>query len=130
MSLCPACQNKARPTPCPVCNSKEKVKIMSPEEMFDPIVHSPPHYKSKSGLEAIDVIEAFASGNYLRGNALKYLLRAGRKADCIQDLQKAVWYIEREIANQRQLEDEIEKLANRAPPVCPDVDGDIWCKPI
>jgi len=127
---------------------------MSPEEMFDPIihgkvdcpvchtlykpgerhacvpsmVHSPSHYKGKGGLEAIDVIEAFASGNYLRGNALKYLLRAGRKADCIQDLQKAVWYIEREIMNQRRVEHEVEKIANRAPPVCPDVDGDIWCK--
>jgi hypothetical protein len=100
---------------------------MSPEEMFDPMVHNPPHYEGLNGLEAIDVIEAFAPSNYLRGNALKYLLRAGRKADAIQDLQKAMWYIEREIANQRRLEYEVKKIADRAPPVCPDLDQDLWC---
>ena len=102
---------------------------MSPEEVFNPIVHHPSHYKA-NGLEAITVIEAFAGGNYLRGNALKYLLRAGRKIDAIQDLQKAIWYIEREISNQRQREFIVNEIANRAPPVCPDVDGDIWCKEV
>lgn len=62
----------------------------------DPINH-PPHYHAES-MEAIDVIEAFAAGNFHRGNALKYLLRAGRKGDATADLRKAIWYIEREIA--------------------------------
>lgn len=62
---------------------------------FNPVNH-PEHYV-QNGMEAIDVIEAFAAGNYHRGNALKYLLRAGRKDATEQDLRKAIWYIEREI---------------------------------
>jgi hypothetical protein len=31
------------------------------------------------------------------GNAVKYILRAGKKGDAIQDLRKAVWYLNREI---------------------------------
>ena len=63
----------------------------------DPVNH-PPHYKAK-GLEAIDVMEAFAPTNIHRASALKYLLRAGRKtASPIEDLEKARWYIERELA--------------------------------
>ena len=60
------------------------------------LVNHPPHYKS-GGMEAIDVIEAFAPDNYWRGSALKYLLRAGRKDNTVQDLEKAVWHIRREI---------------------------------
>lgn len=60
------------------------------------LVNEPPHYKA-GGMEAIDVIEAFAPDNYHRASALKYLLRAGRKDDTVQDLEKAVWYIRREI---------------------------------
>lgn len=77
---------------------------VSPEELYAPIkpaeqVNHPPHYQS-NGIEAIDVIEAFAPTNYHRGNALKYLLRAGRKGreeDTATDLRKAIWYIEREL---------------------------------
>jgi hypothetical protein len=60
----------------------------------DPI--SPSHYKA-GGMEAIDVIEAFGLDYHL-GNATKYILRAGKKGDRIEDLRKAVWYLEREIA--------------------------------
>lgn len=67
---------------------------MSPEGIFDPI--NPLHYKD-GGMEAIDVIEAFAPGNYHRGNALKYLLRAGKKGPAQVDLHKAIWYIRREL---------------------------------
>lgn len=69
--------------------------------VFDP-VSNPKHYQSESGLEAIDVIEAFAKDNYCRGNAFKYLIRAGKKEDTRQDLEKALWYIQREIANLEQ----------------------------
>ncbi len=47
--------------------------------MNDPI--NPQHYKTESGLEAIDVIEGFGL-NFHRGNAFKYLARAGRKDAC------------------------------------------------
>lgn len=61
--------------------------------MTDNINH-PEHYKS-GGMEAIDVIEAFSLGFHL-GNAVKYILRAGRKtADARDDIKKAVWYLDR-----------------------------------
>ena len=63
------------------------------------VVNHPPHYFAENGMEAIDVIEAFFSDNYLRGSALKYLLRAGRKADAATatDLRKCIFFIEREL---------------------------------
>lgn len=59
-------------------------------------VDHPPHYQA-GGLEAIDVIEAFGL-NFRLGNAVKYLLRAGRKGDAKTDIAKARWYIDRELA--------------------------------
>lgn len=64
--------------------------------MHDP-VNNPAHYQTNSGLEAIEVIEAFFQDDYHLGNAFKYLARAGKKDDREQDLRKAVWYIERSI---------------------------------
>ena len=65
------------------------------------MVNSPPHYKT-GGIEAIDYIEAKLSpeefAGYCRGNALKYLSRAGHKDDAVQDYRKAKWYIERLIS--------------------------------
>ena len=61
----------------------------------DPVNH-PSHYKSSTGLESIDVIESFQLG-FCLGNAVKYILRAGKKdkEKTIEDLRKAVWYIQR-----------------------------------
>lgn len=58
------------------------------------------HYKA-GGLEAIDVIEAFDLG-FNRGNAVKHILRAGRKnpkddAKYKEDLEMAIWYLRREM---------------------------------
>ena len=62
----------------------------------DPVNH-PPHYKS-GGVETIDFIEA-KDLNYRLGNVVKDVSRAGRKAtDPIEDLKKAAWYLQREIA--------------------------------
>ncbi len=62
----------------------------------DPVNH-PPHYKS-GGIETIDFIEA-KDLNYRLGNVVKYVSRAGRKnSDPVQDLEKAAWYLQREIA--------------------------------
>lgn len=58
-------------------------------------VDHPSHYKC-GGMEVIDVIEAFGL-NFRLGNAVKYILRAGRKGDRSEDLRKAVWYINREL---------------------------------
>lgn len=68
-----------------------------PEQRLDQVsVDHPPHYQS-NGVEAIEVIEAFGLGFHL-GNAVKYVLRAGRKGDALTDLRKARWYLDREIA--------------------------------
>lgn len=57
-------------------------------------VNHPEHYKGK-GLEAIEVIDAFDLDFY-RGNAIKYILRAGKKtADPAEDIKKAIWYLNR-----------------------------------
>jgi hypothetical protein len=63
--------------------------------MSDP-VNSPQHYIAPNGLEAIDVIEGFGLG-FHRGNAVKYLLRAGKKDDAAQDMRKARWYVARDL---------------------------------
>ena len=57
------------------------------------MVNHPPHYQG-NGLEAIEVIEAYDLGYHL-GNALKYLIRAGRKGSELEDLKKAKWYVAR-----------------------------------
>lgn len=75
------------------------------------LVNHPPHYKSKSGLETIDVIDAFTSElngteAYYIGNILKYLCRWKQK-DGFRDLRKARWYLN------RLLEQVEEKEINR-----------------
>ena len=63
--------------------------------MSDPVNH-PQHYTDRvPGIECIDVVEHF---DFNRGNAIKYLWRAGLKGDTaqeIQDLRKAAWYVTR-----------------------------------
>lgn len=69
--------------------------------MNDPVNH-PSHYQAPGGRiqvrEILDVIEAFDLGFNL-GNAAKYLIRAGKKADRLEDLRKARFYLDREISN-------------------------------
>jgi hypothetical protein len=73
------------------------------------MVNSPPHYQSDNGVECIEAIEA-ANGMdgfiaYLRGTAIKYIWRAGKKWDDVEDVEKAIWYMERmkECLNRKQL---------------------------
>lgn len=57
---------------------------------------NPKHYKSHpSGIEVIQITEHM---NFCLGNCIKYVLRADHKGNAVQDLKKAVWYLEREIA--------------------------------
>jgi hypothetical protein len=58
-------------------------------------INRPPHYTA-TAVEPIGVIEAWGLGYHL-GNVIKYIARAGRKGDAIQDLEKASWYLRREI---------------------------------
>lgn len=63
-------------------------------------VDHPKHYQTDSGLEAIDVIEAFFPDSFHLGNAFKYLARAGKKGDLVEDLEKAIWYIQQYLDTQ------------------------------
>lgn len=70
------------------------------EEKQPDDVNHPSHYASESGLEAIEVIEAFFHGNAFLANTFKYIARAGKKggeAKRLEDLKKAQWYLDREI---------------------------------
>ncbi len=68
--------------------------------MTDP-VNKPSHYAS-GAIECIDAMEsAFgreALIEHCRMAAFKYLWRGGKKENTVQDLRKAVWYIEKEIS--------------------------------
>ena len=59
------------------------------------MVDHPSHY-NMGKYEAIDVIEDW-SLNFNLGNAVKYISRAGHKDNIVQDLKKAMWYLDREI---------------------------------
>ena len=62
------------------------------------MINHPDHYLKESGFEVIDVIEAW-NLDFSLGNAVKYIARAGLKdpEKKKQDLNKAIWYIERTI---------------------------------
>lgn len=59
------------------------------------LVDHPPHY-TFGGIEVIDAINSWNLGFEL-GNAVKYIARAKHKGSELQDLKKAVWYIQHEI---------------------------------
>ena len=80
-------------------------------------VNHPPHYGQVPGVECIQVVEHFS---FLRGNAIKYLWRAGAKGDLRQDLLKARWYIDRELA---ALPDTTAEPDHQ----CPDVHDGLRC---
>ena len=71
----------------------------------DPVNH-PPHYTSHpakcdcgTGIECIQITEHMG---FNLGNAVKYVWRADLKNNAIEDLKKAVWYIQREIAKREK----------------------------
>lgn len=74
-------------------------------------VDHPSHYRKDTGFEAIDVIEAWQL-NFNLGNTVKYISRNGLKDPdkYIEDLEKARWYLDREIKTRKQaLDRHLEK---------------------
>lgn len=69
--------------------------VMTSNKSIADMVNHPPHYKV-GGIETIDFIEA-KKLNYNLGNVVKYLTRADYKGNRKQDLEKARWYLDREI---------------------------------
>lgn len=73
---------------------------------------NPDHYKQGS-LQVIDVIDNW-NLNFNKGNAVKYILRAGKKEEegysttekAIEDISKALWYLEHELNTLKRLNNE------------------------
>jgi len=63
---------------------------------------NPVHYQSYPGVEVIQLTEHM---NFCRGNAVKYIARAGLKDPEreVEDLEKAAWYIDREIKRLKRI---------------------------
>ena len=105
-----------KPQDMPECIMPEQVRTsMDQQHKYkeDERVNHPSHYtwlKEKCGIEVIDITKHF---NFCRGNALKYLLRAGHKGEAsmeildkeIEDLKKARWYIDYEIGSLEEMKE-------------------------
>lgn len=75
-----------------ICRINERVEAMQEDK-----VNHPKHYTNHpSGIECIEITQHH---DFCVGNAIKYLWRAGIKDTTteIEDLRKAIWYIERKI---------------------------------
>ena len=73
----------------------EQAQAIAQSELGADFINHPPHYTSHpSGIECIQITEHMP---FCLGNAIKYIWRAGLKGNAIKDLEKAKWYIEREI---------------------------------
>lgn len=60
------------------------------------LINHPPHYTAHpSGVECIEITEHMG---FNLGNAVKYIWRADLKGNQLADLEKAAWYIQREIS--------------------------------
>lgn len=69
-------------------------QVTAAEDEYTPV--TPKHYRSHpSGIECIQITEHM---DFLKGNAIKYVWRAGEKGDEIEDLGKAIWYLQRRIS--------------------------------
>lgn len=94
------------PKPLPIPENYEVLTFTTANQSIHPdtprtlsnvdMVNSPPHYKT-GGVETINFIEAKGLDYHL-GNVVKYITRAGKKADELEDLRKARWYLERAIS--------------------------------
>lgn len=98
---CDTCGRTRGSKECETCISNANDTTSIPSQWIGRIetVNHPSHYQSKSGLETIDVIEAFCDGlngieAFCTGNALKYLCRWKSK-NGVEDLRKAEWYLQR-----------------------------------
>ena len=111
-TLCPWCDGEMADTSdgkklCKECHAlfyvvinkggpgdQEKIELR--DAALDVVINHPPHYTSHpSGIECIQITEHMG---FCLGNAVKYIWRADLKADAIEDLKKARWYIDRELA--------------------------------
>lgn len=64
------------------------------------VVNHPSHY-TRLPIEVIEITEHFS---FTLGNVLKYVMRADHKGKPLEDLKKARWYLDREIARRERLD--------------------------
>jgi hypothetical protein len=76
-------------------------------------VNHPAHYGGKDNpFEPIKIIEHYDL-NFMLGNCIKYVLRAGKKGDKLVDLEKALWNLQREVDNMKNKSKVIEEMENQ-----------------
>lgn len=88
-------------------------------------VNHPSHYCDGREYEPVNVILDWGL-DFLLGNALKYISRCGRKGgeeDAIEDLEKAVWYIEKRISVMRAGSGKVELPKEVPTPIPDDIDN-------
>lgn len=90
-------------TPLTDSNRKHRVTEVPLPDMVD----HPPHYGGRDDhYEVIKVLEAWMTpeevAGFCLGNTIKYVGRAGKKGDRMEDLKKARWYLDRYISYQEQ----------------------------
>ena len=77
------------------CKTKKGCKKCEPAPVEK--VNSPPHYNA-GRIEVIDAIEDWDLG-FNDGNAIKYIARHKHKDNSVQDIEKAIWYLQRHLNN-------------------------------
>jgi hypothetical protein len=84
-------------------NTREGIIIVDGDKLKKELVDHPTHYGGKDNpYEAIKVIEAWDLG-FCLGNTIKYIARCGKKDNEVQELEKALWYLKREIKRRKEL---------------------------
>lgn len=80
------------------CDIRKEEHVEPTPHKEEDVVNKPSHY-TDGGIETIDFIEAKGL-DFNLGNAVKYISRAGKKdpSKKVEDLEKARWYLNREIA--------------------------------
>lgn len=93
--VCNGCGRLAAPITnglCAICFQG----VNGPPKTVDAVNH-PPHY-THGKIEPIDAIEDWKLG-FCLGNVVKYIARSYHKGNTLEDLKKARWYLDREIAS-------------------------------
>lgn len=74
--------------------------LIQMKQILNDPVNRPKHYTAHpSGIDCIQITEHMG---FCLGNAIKYIWRADLKGESIQDLEKAIWYIKREIERRKK----------------------------
>jgi Protein of unknwon function (DUF3310) len=98
-----------------VANSWVNPAAVTPLEIATETVNHPPHY-GIHGVECIDLAERLS---FCLGNVIKYCYRCDAKGSPVEDLEKALWYLKREIALRKKLEgDDSSRLQHRVRGQC------------